>query len=61
MYSRFRRRHDVGRRERLVELFHRIDINHDRILSMREVNTYMRQNGYDEAAIMVSALVAPSL
>ncbi|KAL3314388.1 hypothetical protein Ciccas_006998 [Cichlidogyrus casuarinus] len=48
---RFYRREDVGRRQRLVDLFRRMDVNQDRILTRQEVNCFLRQNGYDQAAI----------
>ncbi|KAL5970682.1 hypothetical protein TSMEX_001587 [Taenia solium] len=51
MFSRLRRRHDVGRRERLVELFNRMDCNGDRILHMNEVNEYLQRHRYDPSAI----------
>ncbi|BHF68929.1 hypothetical protein SprV_0301197000 [Sparganum proliferum] len=51
MYRRLLRE-NTGRRRRLVDLFYQMDTNHDRILSAREVNCYLRQHGYDDAAIM---------
>lgn len=53
MFSRLRRRQDVGRRERLVELFNRMDSNGDRILHMNEVNEYLQRHRYDPSAIRV--------
>ncbi|VDD76149.1 unnamed protein product [Mesocestoides corti] len=51
MYSRLRRRNDIGRRERLVELFNRMDCNGDRILHVGEVNEYLQRHRYDPSAI----------
>lgn len=56
MFSRMRRRQDVGRRERLVELFNRMDCNGDRILHMNEVNEYLQRHRYDTSAIRVKAI-----
>ncbi|VDN10777.1 unnamed protein product [Dibothriocephalus latus] len=50
MYRRLQRE-NTGRRRRLVDLFYQMDANHDRILSSCEVNCYLRQHGYDDAAI----------
>lgn len=57
MFSRLRRRHDVGRRERLVELFNRMDCNGDRILHMNEVNEYLQRHRYDPSAIRVNSFL----
>ncbi|VDM21324.1 unnamed protein product [Hydatigera taeniaeformis] len=60
MFSRLRRRHDVGRRERLVELFNRMDCNGDRILHMNEVNEYLQRHRYDPSAIRVGSTICAS-
>ncbi|VEL10904.1 unnamed protein product [Protopolystoma xenopodis] len=45
---------EAGRRRRLADLFHQMDINQDRVLSQDEVNLFLMSSGYDPGAIIVS-------